>query len=127
MAQVLGIGGVFFKTQDPKALMDWYARVLGFSPESWGGAVFPSALAGARPGAYQVFGPFAADTTYFDPSTNGYMINLMVDDLDGMLAHAASEGVLPQWRNDDDPHGRFAHLIDPQGGKIELWEPKETG
>ncbi|MEI6666208.1 MAG: VOC family protein [Chloroflexota bacterium] len=118
MAQVLGIGGIFFKTDNIEATREWYERVLGFSLEDWGGAVFPAANR-----AYQVWTPFEADTDYFEPSAAPYMLNLMVDDLDGVLARAETEGVEPIGRQDDDTFGKFAWLIDPNGLKLELWEP----
>ena len=119
MAKVLGIGGVFFKVQDGDALRDWYRRVLGFPIEDWGGVPFPHPDRGAV-----VWSPFRADTGYFDPSPHGFMINLIVDDLDGVLAKAREAGVEPLGRDDSDPNGRFAWLLDPAGIKIELWEPK---
>lgn len=77
----------------------------------------------AHPGAATVFAPFKQDTTYFQPSTKDFMINLAVDDLDGVLASCAKHGVeatlMPP-----EPNGRFAHLLDPEGTRIELWEPK---
>jgi predicted enzyme related to lactoylglutathione lyase len=117
MAKVLGIGGVFFKAVDPKALGAWYAKVLGFEIHDWGGAMFPHANKG-----YSVWGPFSADTTYFDPSPHAFMINLMVDDLEGVLERAKAEGVEPIGR-EDQAYGRFAWILDPAGIKIELCEP----
>lgn len=107
MAKVLGLGGLFFKADDPKAVGDWYARVLGFEVADWGGVAFPQPARG-----YQVWSPFAAETDYFAPSSLPVMVNLMVDDLDGVLARARA-----------DPSGRFAWILDPVGLKIELWEP----
>jgi predicted enzyme related to lactoylglutathione lyase len=123
MARVLGIGGVFFKAKDPAALTTWYHEVLGLEVQPWGGILLmPEAMA-AHPGAATVFSPFEADTTYFTPSTRDFMINLAVDDLDGILASCEAHGVeatvLP-----DQPNGRFAHILDPEGSKIELWQPK---
>jgi predicted enzyme related to lactoylglutathione lyase len=123
MAKVLGIGGVFFKAKDPVALAAWYRDVIGLESEEWGGTVFrPEAMA-AQPGAATVFSAFGADTDYFAPSTKDFMINLAVDDLDGILANCAKHGVeatvMP-----DEPNGRFAHILDPEGTKIELWQPK---
>lgn len=124
MARILGLGGVFFKAQDPQGLSAWYRRVFDLAFEDWGGIAFPLAPAAAQPGACQVFSAFAGDTAYFSPSAKDFMINLMVDDLDGVLARAAEAGVEPIWRDDSDPNGRFAHLIDPEGVKLELWQPK---
>ncbi len=123
MASVLGVGGVFFKSNDPAGLTAWYRDVLGLKVEEWGGVVFtPDAMA-AHPGAGTVFSPFAADTTYFDPSTKDFMINLAVDDLDGILASCAEHGV-EATMFPDQPNGRFAHIVDPEGTKIELWQPR---
>jgi predicted enzyme related to lactoylglutathione lyase len=123
MATVLGIGGVFFKAKDPAALGTWYRDVMGLDVQGWGGVVFRPEPMAAHPGAGTVFTPFDADTAYFAPSTREFMINLAVDDLDGILASCARHGVdatvLP-----DEPNGRFAHILDPEGTKIELWEPQ---
>lgn len=127
MAQVLGLGGLFFKSADPEATRGWYTRVLGIAFDSWGGTVFDPALAAAHPGAGTVFCPFDADTSYFEPSKSDVMFNLMVDDLDAMLARAAAEGALPHGDVLDEANGRFAHLIDPDGRKVELWQPKLMG
>ena len=125
MARVLGIGGVFFKSKDPGALAGWYRDVLGLELEDWGGIVFRPGAMAAHPGAATVFSPFETDTTYFAPSTREFMINLAVDDLDAMLASCAAHGVdatvLP-----DETNGRFAHVLDPDGTKIELWQPAPT-
>jgi predicted enzyme related to lactoylglutathione lyase len=123
MAQVLGIGGFFFKAKDPAALRARYRYVLGLDMQDWGGAVLrPDGMA-AHPGAATVFSPFKADTTYFAPSTKEFMINFAVDDLDGILANCAKHGVEAKVMP-DEPNGRFAHIIDPDGTRIELWEPK---
>jgi catechol 2,3-dioxygenase-like lactoylglutathione lyase family enzyme len=118
MAKVLGIGGVFFKAADPAALGAWYARVLGLEVRDWGGVMFQPT--GEAP---QVWSPFAADTGYFAPSQHPFMINLMVDDLDGVLARAKAEGVEPLDRKDEGTMGQFAWLMDPGGLKVELWQP----
>jgi predicted enzyme related to lactoylglutathione lyase len=123
MARVLGVGGIFFKSKDPAALTKWYADVLGMPLESWGGVILrPEAMAG-HPGAATVFAPFKQDTTYFQPSTKDFMINLAVDDLEGVLASCAKHGVEAKVMP-DEPNGRFAHVMDPEGTRIELWQPK---
>ena len=127
MAKILGLGGLFFKSADGAAMREWYGRVLGLSFEDWGGVVFKPEVAAAQPGAGTVFSSFAADTDYFAPSDKEFMFNLMVDDLDGVLARAAGEGVEPIKSFPDEGNGRFAHLMDPEGRKIELWEPKPMG
>jgi predicted enzyme related to lactoylglutathione lyase len=108
MAKVIGVGGVFFKSRDTAALSRWYADVLGMPLQDWGGILLlPDAMA-AHPGA----------------ATKEFMINLAVDDLDGVLANCAKHGVTPVKTFPDEPNGRFAHIMDPEGNKIELWQPK---
>jgi predicted enzyme related to lactoylglutathione lyase len=127
MGKVIGIGGIFFKSNNPEALRNWYADVLGLEFESWGGLVFDPATAAAHPGAGTVFSPFKADSDYFAPSTAPFMINLMVDDLEAVLAQAAERGVEPVQRLPDEYNGPFAHIMDPDGNKIELWQPRVAG
>ncbi len=124
MAKVIGIGGLMFKSPDPKGLAAWYDRVLGMTPASWGGVWFPAEDTAAWPGAGTVFNAMKADTDYFAPSERDFMVNLMVDDLDAMLARCAEHGVTPVKLFPDEANGRFAHIMDPDGRKIELWQPK---
>jgi predicted enzyme related to lactoylglutathione lyase len=118
VARVLGVGGVFCKAADPTSVRDWYRLVLGFEIQEWGGAQFPPLDRGPT-----VWGAFPTETTYFDPSPHALMVNLIVDDLDGVLARVRAAGVEPLGRDDADPNGRFAWLLDPVGVKVELWEP----
>src|SRR5713226_2483501 len=120
MARVLGIGGVFFKVASKEANREWYQRVLGMEPEDWGGIPFPHPDRGVV-----VWSPFKADTNYFAPSTEKFMINLIVDDLDAMAERIAAAGESLLGRDDSDPNGPFGWLMDPNGIKIELWEPKK--
>jgi catechol 2,3-dioxygenase-like lactoylglutathione lyase family enzyme len=126
MGRVVGIGGVFFKSKDPKALAAWYRDVLGLEISDWGGAILPLRdRAQAPKGAVQVWSPFKQDTDYFAPSTREYMINFEVDDLDAMCARLKTKSIAVLKRDDDsDPSGRFAWIMDPDGTKIELWQPK---
>ena len=116
MAKVLGVGGVFFKAQDVAAVRDWYARVLGIEAGEHG-AMFPP----LSEGGLTIFSPFAADTTYFAPSEAPVMLNLVVDDLDGVLARVRAEGV-EVLGTQDESYGRFAWIMDPTGLKLELWQ-----
>ena len=122
--KVIGLGGLFFKSADTSAMRDWYGNVLGLAFEPWGGLVFLPETAAAHPGAGTVFSPFKADTNYFAPSDKEFMFNLMVDDLDGILARCADHGVTPTGGVLYEANGKFAHIMDPEGRKIELWEPK---
>lgn len=124
MASVLGIGGVFFKAADTAATREWYARVLGIDFADWGGTVFDPQVAAAHPGAGTVFSPFKADTDYFVPSTENFMINLMVDDLAAMLERCRAQGVEPILEMFGEANGDFAHIMDCDGRKLELWQPK---
>jgi catechol 2,3-dioxygenase-like lactoylglutathione lyase family enzyme len=118
---ITGVGGVFFKAKDPKALAAWYRDVLGLPLEAWGGALLRYDAPGHPP--VLTWNAFPATTKYFAPSTSDLMIDYAVDDLDAFLARLRVKGVEPLKR-DDDANGRFAWILDPEGNKIELWEPK---
>lgn len=119
--QVLGVGGLFFKSPDPSRLREWYGRVLGLQFNNWGGIVFdPSAL--PANGAV-VFTPFAADTDYFAPSAQPFMFNLLVDDLEAVIARAAAAGATVLADRASGEHGDFAWIVDCDGNKVELWQP----
>lgn len=122
MARVLGVGGVFFKSSDPKALGDWYREWLGIpvDPE-WGGFGFSPEEVPEH--GLTVWSPFRADTDYFDPSVQPFMINLMVDDLDGALAQVAQGGAEIVGNVQEFDYGRFGWFMDPDGNKVELWQP----
>jgi len=119
MARITGVGGIFFKARDPKALSAWYRDVLGLAIEDWGGAM----LAYDAPGHphVMVWTPFALDSDYFAPSAQSFMVNFAVDDLDAMLAAIEAKGVKVLSRQDDS-NGRFAWIMDPENNKIELWQ-----
>jgi len=121
---VTGIGGVFIKARDPKALAAWYRDMLGLPLQPWGGAALRYDAAGHPPAA--AWSAFAASSSYFAPSTSEFMINYAVDDLDAILARLHEKGVEPLRRADDDQNGRFAWVMDPEGHKVELWQPKKA-
>jgi predicted enzyme related to lactoylglutathione lyase len=126
MARVIGLGGVFFRARDPKALGDWYQTWLGMPVEApYGAALDPSVL---PKGSFQAWAPFPDDTTYFQPSEQSFMINLMVDDLEGVLGRVREGGGTQVGEIQEESYGRFAWFLDPEGNKVELWEPaKSTG
>lgn len=124
MAKVLGLGGLFFKSADPDATRAWYGRVLGIEKTEWGGTVFMPQPMADQPGAATVFNIMSETSDYIAPSGERFMFNLVVDDLDGMLARAKEHGVEPIKLFPDEGMGKFAHILDPEGRKIELWEPK---
>jgi catechol 2,3-dioxygenase-like lactoylglutathione lyase family enzyme len=120
---ITGVGGIFFKAKDPKALAAWYRDVLGLPLEAWGGAMLRYDAPQHPP--VLTWSAFPASTTYFEPSTHEFMINYAVDDMDALLARLHAKGVEVLKRVDDE-NGRFAWIVDPDGHKIELWEPKRT-
>jgi catechol 2,3-dioxygenase-like lactoylglutathione lyase family enzyme len=119
---VTGVGGIFFKAKDPKALAAWYRDVLGLPLESWGGALLKYDAPNHPPAV--VWSAFPDSTSYFAPSTGAFMINYAVDDMDAILARLTAKGVAILKREDGDENGRFAWILDPEGNKIELWQPK---
>ncbi len=124
MKRVIGLGGVFFKSKDPKALGEWYARHLGIVPDPRKGAGFPWRRDDEPERSERtVWAPFSADTGYFAPSTAPFMFNYIVEDLDALLEALEAEGVTVDEKREDHPYGRFAWAMDPEGNRIELWEP----
>ena len=119
--RITGVGGVFFKAKDPKALAAWYRDVLGLPLEAWGGAALRYDAPQHPPAL--IWNAFPASTDYFAPSTGPFMINYAVDDMDAFLARLGAKGVTILKRA-DDATGRFAWILDPEGNKIELWQPK---
>jgi predicted enzyme related to lactoylglutathione lyase len=125
MAKVTGIGGVFFKSKsDPKALADWYQKHLGLPLEPWGGAVLRWPDDRRVDGGSTVWSVAKPDTKWFAPSDASFMINYRVDDLDALLASLRAGGVAILKGPDSADEGKFAWIVDPDGNKVELWEPK---
>lgn len=123
MKRVTGIGGIFFKSKDPKALAEWYRAHLGLNVEDWGGVAFkwgddPSGADGTT-----VWSPFKQDTKHFEPSSAPFMINFRVADLQGLLSALRAEGCEVLDKFDASEYGKFGYVIDPEGNKLELWEP----
>jgi predicted enzyme related to lactoylglutathione lyase len=125
MARALGVGGVFFKSSDPEKLGKWYQKWLSVPVEHPYGASFkPDNL---PPGGMTVWAPFSSSTSYFEPSTRDYMFNLIVDDLEGALSQVNAGGAEIVGEIQDADYGRFGWFVDPDGNKVELWEPKDGG
>jgi catechol 2,3-dioxygenase-like lactoylglutathione lyase family enzyme len=123
MARVTGIGGIFIKSHDPRSLGLWYRDHLGVPYKEGEGGGFSWKDDPKVDEGMSVFNVFSQDTTYFQPSTAPFMINFRVDDLDGLLAKLSSEGVRIDPKREDADYGRFAWIYDPDGNKIELWQP----
>jgi predicted enzyme related to lactoylglutathione lyase len=120
MARITGIGGIFIKSRDPKALSAWYRDKLGLNIEDWGGALLPANSDGPP---RSVWNPFEQSTKYFEPSSREMMINFAVDDLNTYIAQIEAKGVKVLGREDHGPVGQFAWVMDPDGTKIEFWQP----
>jgi predicted enzyme related to lactoylglutathione lyase len=125
MARVTGIGGVFFKTKgDPAALSAWYEKHLGMPLQSFGGAVLEWPDDRADDKGLTVWHVAAQESQWFSPSDSSFMINYRVDDLAEMLAQLRAAGVEVVGGPESHENGKFAWIIDPDGNKVELWEPK---
>jgi predicted enzyme related to lactoylglutathione lyase len=122
VGHVTGIGGIFVKSKNPKALAAWYHDMLGITLEPWGGAALSYDAPLHPPKAAWI--AFPNDSTYMAPSTRDFMLDFAVDDLDAVTARLAAHGVKILKRDDTDPSGKFAWVLDPDGTKIELWQPK---
>ena len=121
MENVLGIGGIFFKARDPKALAEWYRQHLGVPVES--GQTY-GVLSSAAAGERTVWATFPADTTYFGSGPSPFMINYRVRNLDAMLAQLRAAGAQVEDRIEEYDYGRFGWATDPEGNRFELWEPR---
>jgi len=124
MQRVTGIGGIFIKARDAGRLREWYRTHLGLAIADWGGVAFDGRE--ARPGERQtstIWSVFDGDTRYFEPSAAPFMINYRVDDLDALLAALRTEGCEVDARIEESEFGRFGWVMDPEGNKLELWEP----
>ena len=124
MAHIRGIGGVFFKSKDPKKLQEWYVEKLGLKPDERGYIYFM--WDDLKAPGYTIWAPFPSDTKYFEPSRKESMINFVVSNIEEYLDVIRDKGVKVDERGiEDTEQGRFAWIYDPEDNKIELWEPKE--
>jgi len=124
MAKVTGIGGVFLKSAGKGAdLAAWYAKNLGIALEPWGGAILKWPDDKAEDGGLTVWNAADHDTKWFSPSESSFMINYRVDNMDELLASLKENGVEVHSGPESHENGKFAWIIDPDGNKIELWEP----
>ena len=122
MARVTGIGGIFFKARDPQTLGAWYRDHLGLDVQDWGGAVLRWGTP-ENPRGSSSWAVFPADTTHFAPSNASFMVNFRVDDLMGLLRTLRERGCDVEDRVEDCEFGKFGWVMDPEGNRIELWEP----
>lgn len=122
MAKITGIGGVFFKCQDPQAVNQWYQTHLGMDVGPYGANFEWREMESGQTGS-TAWNTFPENTKYFEPSTKDFMINYRVDDLAALVARLKEEGVRIVDEIETYDYGKFVHLIDVEGNKIQLWEP----
>jgi predicted enzyme related to lactoylglutathione lyase len=122
MKRVTGMGGIFFKAKDPKALYEWYRKHLGIDSADGTGAMWRDADHPEIPGC-NVFSIFPHDTNYFAPSQSSFMLNFRVDNLHELLKALREEGVQVDDKVDEYDYGKFGWIMDPEGNRVELWEP----
>ena len=123
MAKAVGVGGVFLKARDPKALSEWYAAHLGIQTQEGGSLAFD----GPESAGMTVFAHFPQETAYFGDGAQSSMVNFRVDDLEQLLADLAAAGVRVDPHREEYDYGRFAWIWDPEGNRVELWQPVLEG
>jgi predicted enzyme related to lactoylglutathione lyase len=126
MNRVTGIGGIFFNAKDPVALRGWYEKHLGIDVQEWGGAAFRWTDADGKPTTgTTIWSIGSADGDYFAPSKSSFMINYRVADLHALVKELRAEGCNVLDKIDESEYGKFGWVIDPEGNKVELWQPPE--
>ena len=123
--KVTGLGGIFVKCNDPEATRQWYAKHLGFSTEKWGTTFDWRNDDNPEQKGTSVWNAFPKETKHFDPSGRDLMINLIVENLEWLLGELKKEGIEPVGAMEASEYGKFAHIMDPDGIKLELWEPAQ--
>lgn len=124
--RILGIGGIFFKSPNKQQMHEWYVKHLGLADSGYG-VMFPWREADNPENEQMtIWSIFPADTKYLEPSPASFMVNYIVDDLDALLERLAKEGVQIDPKRQDESYGRFAWIYDPDGNKIELWQPLKS-
>jgi len=127
LKRVTGIGGIFFKSKDPKSLKKWYREHLGIPSGDYGWSFYWQDENQNDEKGYTVWSPFPKDSNYFQPTEKEFMVNFRVDDLYVLLEELKKEGVRVIDETEESEFGKFGWIIDPDGTKIELWEPPKTG
>ena len=126
MKKVTGIGGIFFKCKDPKKMNEWYKTHLGLNTNDYGATFeWREESDSTKKGATQ-WSPFAESTKYFEPSAKDFMINYRVADLEALVEELKKEGVTIVDKIESYDYGKFVHIIDIEGNKVELWEPTDS-
>lgn len=125
MKRVTGVGGIFFKCKDPNQVKSWYKTHLGLDTDEYGTMFEWKQADDPSQKGFTQWSPFTGDTKYFDPSEKEFMINYRVENLELLVKELLKEGVTILDEIEDNEFGKFAHILDPEGNKIELWEPND--
>ena len=125
MKKVTGIGGVFFKCKDPKAVNEWYKTHLGFNTTPYGTSFEWREIDDSTKKGLTQWNPFAETTKYFEPSTKDFMINYRVENLEALVEELRKENVTIVDKIESYDYGKFVHILDLEGNKVQLWEPKD--
>ena len=123
-AKVTGIGGIFFKSNDPNKLNEWYKTHLGFDTKPWGAKFEWRDDTDPTKKGSTAWCTFPESTKYFEPSTKEFMVNYRVDNIEALVEQLKNAGVTIVDNIEDSDFGKFVHILDAEGNKIELWEPK---
>jgi len=125
MKRVTGLGGIFFKCENPERMNSWYRKHLGLDTGEYGTSFEWREKSNPEITGTTQWSPFPDSTDYFEPSSRDFMINYRVDDLEALVEVLKKEGVTVLDRIESYDYGKFVHILDPEGNKIELWEPAE--
>jgi predicted enzyme related to lactoylglutathione lyase len=125
MKRVTGIGGIFFKCKDPAKTREWYQKHLGLNTNQYGTVFEWWQGADSTKKGFTQWGPFGEKTKYFEPSTKEFMINYRVENLEALVEELKKEGVTITDKIEPVEYGKFVHIMDPEGNKLELWEPND--
>lgn len=121
--RVTGIGGIFFKCKDPEKVRQWYSTHLGFTTDKHGTSFEWKQVDNPEQKGFSVWSPFTNNTKYFEPSQKEFMVNFRVQNLDALVEILRTEGVTIVDNIETFDYGKFVHIMDPEGNKIELWDP----
>lgn len=125
MKKVTGIGGVFFKCNDPDKIKEWYRDHLGLDTDQYGTCFEWRHADNMQQKGFSQWSPFKDSTKYFEPSTKEFMINYRVENLELLVVELKKQGVVIVDEMEVFEYGKFIHILDPEGNKIELWEPND--
>ncbi len=126
MKKVTGIGGIFFKCQDPDKMKEWYNQQLGLVTDQYGSLFEFRHADDPDQKGYLQWSPFSQDTKYFEPSKKDFMINYRVENLERLVKELKKNGVTVVDEIEKLEYGKFVHILDPENNKIELWEPVDN-